>query len=75
MNKDEKIKIIPTSMRSVYRKAMTGKSKSAGIKAFCQECMGYVKKEVTLCTSPNCPLFPYRPYQKEDESDDVVNED
>jgi len=30
------------------------------IKAHCIECMGNVKFEVTLCTSPKCNLFPYR---------------
>ena len=25
------------------------------------DCMGYVFKEVKLCCSPQCPLFPYRP--------------
>jgi len=28
--------------------------------AFCRECMGFSPKEVELCTSPLCPLFPFR---------------
>jgi len=30
------------------------------IKAHCIECMGGVRSEVVLCTSPNCNLYPYR---------------
>jgi hypothetical protein len=30
------------------------------IKAFCTECMGFQGAEVVLCTSPMCPLFPFR---------------
>ncbi len=54
---------LPQSMRGTYEKAMTGKSRTAAVKAFCEECVGYVRKEVTLCTDRRCPLYPYRPYR------------
>jgi hypothetical protein len=30
------------------------------IRKFCVECFGFSVYEVARCTSPNCPLFPYR---------------
>jgi len=55
---------IPQIYKNVYSRAISGKSKSAGIKAFCQECVGYVRNEVALCSDTGCPLFQYRPYKK-----------
>lgn len=57
------IRNVPESMRKTYEKAMTGKSRGAGIKAFCSECVGYDRKEVSLCTDTGCPLYPYRPFR------------
>lgn len=57
------IDMIPESMQKTYAKAMTGKSRGAAVKAFCQQCCGYERKEVTLCTDKECPLYPYRPYR------------
>jgi hypothetical protein len=54
---------IPELYRGIYDKAMAGKSKSAGVKSFCLECMGWARNEIKSCTSPQCPLFPYRPYK------------
>lgn len=50
----------PKKYRAIYRRAMTGRSRTAAIRAMCLQCGGYSEKEVTLCTSPNCPLFSYR---------------
>jgi len=30
------------------------------ILAHCRECMGFASYDVRGCTSPNCPLFPFR---------------
>jgi hypothetical protein len=54
---------LPTTMQATYDKAMTGKSRGAAVKAFCCECTGYDRKEVSLCTDHGCPLFPYRPFR------------
>jgi len=54
----------PVSCRKNYDKAMSGKSRPAGVKAFCLECMGWDKGEVKACDTVQCPLFPYRPYRK-----------
>jgi hypothetical protein len=47
----------------LYAKAMSGKSKSAGVKCTCLDCMGWVRAEVSVCTDHDCPLYPYRPYR------------
>ncbi|HUT61068.1 MAG TPA: hypothetical protein VNA25_24740, partial [Phycisphaerae bacterium] len=59
-----KAKRIPPRYRSRYLKAMDGGSLRAGVDAFCAECMGWedLPDSVRDCTSPLCPLFPYRPY-------------
>jgi hypothetical protein len=30
------------------------------IRLFCLECMGYQQAEITRCSAPLCPLFPYK---------------
>jgi len=52
----------PTVYQKNYKKAMTGRSRSAAVKAFCLECMGRHRTEVRDCSSVACPLHPYRPY-------------
>ena len=53
---------MPKIYRGIYDKAMSGKSKSSALHTQCLECMGWAREEVRLCCSPECPLFPYRPY-------------
>ena len=52
---------MPKLYRGIYDKAVSGKSRKAAMHAFCLECVGWVIKEVFLCTSPQCSLYPYRP--------------
>jgi hypothetical protein len=40
------------------------------IKAKCLECVGFVRKDITHCTSLQCPLYAYRPYQAEGYEDE-----
>ena len=63
---DSRLRQMPVSMRPTYRRAMTGKSRKAGVKAFCQECMGWenIANSIRECTSHACPLYPYRPFQE-----------
>ena len=56
---------IPEQYRVVYNKAMGGKSRRAGIKAFCLECCGWSYSDVANCSDLGCPLYPYRPYKAE----------
>jgi len=64
----KKMADIPQVYRQTYRRAMLGKSLRAAVNSFCLECVGYQREEVKNCTAVDCPLFPYRPYQKSDVS-------
>lgn len=52
------------SVINTFISAYSGRSKAAGLKALCIECMGFDKKEIKECTAPTCPLWCYRPYSK-----------
>ena len=54
---------IPKIHRADYTKAVSGRSRKAGVKSFCLQCVGWQKEEVRLCTSLECALYPYRPYK------------
>lgn len=59
----KRLEQMPESYRNVYRKAVSGKSKAAGLKSFCLECVGWQRNEITACSDEGCPLWPYRPYR------------
>ena len=64
---------IPISYQNIYLKAVTGKaSPRQTIKAFCLECVGWAKNEITMCTGTDCPLYRYRPYRNAVESSSGV---
>jgi len=46
------------------------KSKVLAIRAFCWDCVGGVKAEVTNCPSNNCPLWLHRPWSKNSKGED-----
>ena len=50
----------PKAFRGWYDSAMTGRSPTAAIRAFCLSCVGYSGREVERCTCPACPLYLYR---------------
>ena len=54
---------IPKDYKNNYKKAMSGKNRTAAVKAFCLECMGWQRVEVGKCDSVACPLYLYRPYK------------
>jgi len=63
---------IPGIYKTNYLAAVSGKaSPRNAIKSFCIECMGYKRSEVTDCTTIECPLNLYRPYQKEGNNEDL----
>jgi len=69
---DEQIKVlaeVPKSQKPLFLRAFGGKSRSAGIKAFCLSCVGHIRAEVRNCSAAGCPLHPYRPYQSDQEPD------
>lgn len=62
----------PEHLAPLFARAASGKSRAAAIKAFCIECVGFKRADVTNCTAQQCPLYPYRPYQRDDEQDAEV---
>ncbi len=62
---------MPDIYKKNYLSTVSGKaSPRNAIKAFCIECMGFVRGEVTNCDTIDCPLNLYRPYRKAGDSDD-----
>jgi hypothetical protein len=53
---------IPEQYRGLYKKAMSGKSRTAGVKANCLECCCWQRSEARNCQITTCPLYPYNPY-------------
>ncbi len=71
MNITKKADNMPAIYRKNYLAVVSGKaSPRNAIKAFCIECMGYVRSEVSGCDTIDCPLNLYRPYRKAGDSDD-----
>ncbi len=71
MSITDKADSMPKSYRNNYLSAVSGKATPRNaIKAFCIECMGYVRSGVTNCDTIDCPLNLYRPYGKAGDSDE-----
>jgi len=64
---DKRLSGMPITCKATYKKAVKHKSMRAAINSQCLECVGYQRKEVSLCTDLGCPLYSYRPYQKRDK--------
>lgn len=72
MNITKKADDMPAIYRKNYLLAVSGKaSPRNAIKAFCIECMNYVRSEVRDCDTIECPLNLYRPYRKAGDSDET----
>jgi hypothetical protein len=73
MNEKQSAKLqgVPALYRKVFIRAYSGGSRSAAIKAFCLDCVGFQRSAITNCTAHACPLYPYRPYQSDDEPEDA----
>jgi len=59
-----RLKSMPELYRKTYQRAIDGTSKAAALKAKCQDCCNWQRKEVEHCAAADCPLWPYRPYAK-----------
>lgn len=55
--------------QKVFERAYGGGSRTAAIKAFCLDCVGFQRSDITNCTALACPLWPYRPYQAGETED------
>lgn len=64
--------VTPRTFKTLVEKALKG-STPARIKLHCLQCMGYSRKDVGGCTSPGCEWWLARPYQRDDEDDDVAD--
>ena len=51
---------MPRKYRALYRRALSGRSLKASIRAHCLMCVGWDSAEVRLCTASTCPLYPHR---------------
>ena len=54
---------MPKLYRANYKKAVSGKSKAAALKAKCLDCCCWQRTEIVDCRVPDCPLYQYRPYR------------
>jgi hypothetical protein len=48
------------------KKAQRKMTPIMAIKAFCNECVGGIRSDITNCVAPKCSLHLYRPYQDGD---------
>jgi hypothetical protein len=69
--REHAIKQAPPSARNVMKRAYSGASRTAGVKAMCLMCVGYVRADVRNCSSLACPLYEYRPFQTSDADDEA----
>jgi hypothetical protein len=56
----QKLKAVPAHLHRMYRKAVTGRHRSAAIRFHCLECCGRVGSETRKCTAVDCILYAYR---------------
>ena len=61
----DRLKEMPPNAKKAYCAAVLGKSRVAGVKAFCQMCVGWENyvEGIRECTGLACPLYPFRPYK------------
>ncbi len=59
----KKLKWVPKAAVNTFKRAYSGASKAAAVKAMCLECIGFIREEVRSCSAPTCPLWPYRPFR------------
>ena len=50
----------PVKYRKLYQRAWAGHSRKAAIRAHCLECVGWLSREVELCTGTSCALYQFR---------------
>jgi hypothetical protein len=58
----------PISCQGTLARAFSGSASPRGaIKGMCLACVGFDRQEITNCTGYSCPLWLYRPFQRDDE--------
>lgn len=67
---------MPESARGTIERAYAGTgSPRSAIKAKCLECTFGSRRDIAGCSSRSCPLWKYRPFQKQEEVDGKGGED
>lgn len=62
--REERISMGLSATANPVEKLSANKTAGNAIKAMCYDCMGrteHWRNDVKTCTSPNCPLFDFRP--------------
>jgi len=55
--------LIAWEQEQELKRAQKRTSPMMAIKAFCNECVGGIKADITNCTAYKCPIYIYRPYR------------
>lgn len=58
-----RLKAVPKASKRAYLVAVAGRSRKAGIRAMCMECVGFDRTAVRECSALACALWAYRPFQ------------
>lgn len=59
------LRLVPLRYRFLFYKIFNGEnSRVQAVKAKCIDCSNFQKEEVTNCAAIQCPLWNFRPYQK-----------
>lgn len=74
MTRDETVEKRIAEAGPLYRVTMEkaykgGCSPRSAIKAQCLICTGYQREAITLCSGYSCPLWKFRPYQRQGDDE------
>jgi hypothetical protein len=62
--RDRYLRNVPKKYRKLALRVLAEESSPReAIKNMCLACMGWIRQEVALCTSPACPLYAFRPFK------------
>lgn len=61
---EQRMAQVPVQRRGTYARAVNG-SVAAAVRAFCLECVGWQRADVTGCTALACPLYSIRPFSRD----------
>ena len=68
----EYLKIVPESVKGIIKDSFDKtRGKANALKAKCLECSNYQRDEIRNCTVETCPLWVWRPFQTNSNSDEV----
>jgi len=59
-SREKMLENVPKLYCNRFKRAWSGRSQQAAIRAHCLMCMGFNQTEVDKCTAVACPLYEYR---------------